>query len=180
MDIEKLKFPIGQYQEPISVDQRFVDRCIETIASFPEKVKEAIDGKEEEVLQWCYRPEGWTIHQVIHHCADSHMNAFVRFKLAMTEDSPTIKPYMEGLWAEMSDYSDMSHETSLQILTGLHARWAKLLEGMTPEDWERVLIHPEHGGEIKVGWMIGLYDWHCDHHLAHIHQAIQAKGKYNV
>ncbi|WP_109830754.1 YfiT family bacillithiol transferase [Reichenbachiella versicolor] len=178
MDIEKLKFPIGQYHAPVTIDQRFVDRCIQTIESFPEKVIEATESLTEE-LDWRYRPEGWTIRQVVHHCADSHMNSFVRFKLAMTEDKPTIKPYYEDRWAEMTDYSEMNIASSVLILTGLHARWAKLLTDLTEGDWSKKLIHPEHGGEIELGWMIGNYDWHCEHHLAHIYQAIESKGKYN-
>ena len=178
MYLELLKYPIGRYKAVGIVSKDYINECIDVICDFPDKMAKVVQGLDAE-LDWKYRPEGWSIRQVVHHCADSHMNSFVRFKLAMTESIPTIKPYDEAAWAEMSDYTEVDISYSLDILRGLHHRWVKVLADMQSVDWERVLIHPEHGGQIKIGWMTGLYRWHCEHHLAHIQQAKESKGKFN-
>ena len=122
----------------------------------------------DEQLNTPYRPEGWTIRQVVHHCADSHMNALIRFKLALTEDTPTVKPYLEDRWSELPDSKSTRIDSSIKILEGVHERLSLLLKSLTQSDLEREFIHPEHGRKILVKENIGLYAWHCDHHLAHI------------
>lgn len=125
----------------------------------------------ETTLELTYRPSGWTIRQVVHHCADSHMNAFIRFKLALTEDSPTVKPYREEFWAELPDILNLPIEPSLQILEGLHQRWATLLRSFGSREWMAGYIHPEHGKHVGLDEATGEYAWHCRHHLAHIRVA---------
>lgn len=144
------------------------------MADFPAQVQQAIAGLQEQELQWIYRPEGWNIRQVVHHCADSHANAYIRFKLALTEDRPTVKPYMEDRWALLPD-SSLPLAPSLQIIEGIHARWSFLMEKMQPQDWKKTFIHPEHGREMGLESVLALYAWHCRHHLGHIHQAKDLK-----
>ena len=148
------------------------------IAAFPAQVRQAINPLNKEALQWIYRPEGWTIHQVIHHCADSHMNAYIRFKLALTEESPQIKPYLEAKWAELPDTLTIDIEASLMLLEGLHARWTHLLDHLTPSDLSRTFTHPEMNETLRLDETMSIYSWHCRHHLAHIHQAIAHQGKF--
>ena len=131
-----------------------------------------------EALQWTYRPKGWTIKQVVHHCSDSHMNSIIRFKLALTEDSPTIRPYYEDRWANLIDGNDDNLEDTLVLLKGLHAKLGKLLRHISDVDMSREFIHPEHGKRFRLDETIGIYAWHCMHHLAHIKQAIAHKGQF--
>src|SRR5690606_40023431 len=121
-----------------------------------------------------YRPEGWTIRQLVHHCADSHMNSFIRFKLTLTEETPTIKPYLEDLWAELPDASHLPIDSSLDVLKGLHHRWTALLKSLTEEDLKRQFIHPETNERISLETNIGIYAWNGDHHLAHMGQMVVA------
>lgn len=176
MDIEKLKFPIGKYEAPNPITSDVLEKYIQDIASFPERLKKETTHLDSSQLDTPYRPGGWTVRQVIHHCADSHMNSFIRFKLALTEDKPTIKPYYEDRWAESVDYTTMSIEPSIQLLEGLHARWIVLLKSLTTEDLSRTFIHPEHGKEIRLDENIGTYAWHGNHHLAHIMVLKSIKG----
>lgn len=115
-----------------------------------------------------YRPEGWTIRQVVHHCADSHMNAIIRLKLALTEEKPVIKPYFEDRWAELVDGKSLPIEPSLKILEGVHKRWVLLLENLTASQFQRTFVHPELGTEFSLAVATANYAWHCEHHLAHI------------
>jgi DinB superfamily len=172
IDLEKLKYPIGKFAKPESYTADLLKNWKNTIAEFPNMVKKTTENLGESQLNTPYRPQGWTIRQVVHHCADSHMNAFIRFKLALTEEVPTIKPYEEQLWAEQADYK-LPLEASLKILEGLHYRWNVLLESMNETDFENQYIHPATGKKLDLYFMLGLYDWHCRHHLAHIMQAIQ-------
>jgi len=173
INLEELKFPIGEFVKPefISTDQ--IDEWIKEIELFPSRLKLATDPLTEKRLNQKYRPEGWTIRQVVHHCADSHMNSFIRFKLSLTEDSPTIKPYFEDRWAEMPDYLDVSIENSIQILEGLHFRWVKLLKSLNEVDLQKEFVHPEHGKRFSVAENIGVYAWHSNHHLEHIKLALK-------
>jgi hypothetical protein len=166
-DLEKLRFPIGHFEKPALYTKEIVSGYIAIIAAFPEKLKAAVSDLDEEQLDTPYRDGGWTIRQVVHHCADSHMNSLIRFKLALTEETPIIKPYFENLWANLAD-SQMAIEPSLQILEGLHQRWGFLLNSLTEEELEKSFIHPEHGKIFQLKEVIGAYAWHCDHHLAHI------------
>lgn len=179
IDLESLKYPIGKLKVPKDPSEDERNRMIETIESFPEKISGLTENLSSEELGWTYRPGGWNIRQVVHHCADSHMNSFVRFKLALTEEVPTIKGYFEGRWAEMPDTTEAPISTSLSLIDGLHARWTVLLKSMSEEDFKKKLYHPEHEKELSLTFMLGLYDWHCRHHLAHIKQALAHKGEFN-
>ena len=147
---------------------------INQIENLPELLEDAVKDLNEEQLDTPYRSGGWTVRQVIHHLADSHMNAYVRFKLALTEETPVIKPYDEKKWAELSDYI-LPVDISLSLLKVLHIRWVKLLRSLSPTDVEKTFVHPD-AGEISVGKNIGIYAWHSRHHLAHITSICIRKG----
>lgn len=168
MTLKKLKFPIGHFVKPAKISDEILSEWILDIETFPEKIKNEVAHLTDEQLDTEYRPDGWTIRQVVHHCADSHMNSFIRFKLTFTEDKPIIKPYYEDRWAELVDSKTFSIDSSLKILEGLHQRWTILLKGNTEIELERTFIHPENGKTFRIDENIGLYAWHCNHHLAHI------------
>lgn len=148
---------------------------IEEISVVPMRMRAAIDGLTPAQLDMPYREGGWTLRQVVHHVPDSHLNAYVRFKLALTEDVPTIKPYDEARWAELSDTRDTPVKTSLTLLEALHDRWVRLLKSMQPSDFQRRLTHPENG-PMTVDALLGLYAWHGRHHVAHITTARERLG----
>lgn len=163
---EDLRFPIGKFDSNVEITKEFRNKFIETIGNFPDALYDEIKNLGDDQLDTAYRPDGWTIRQLIHHIADSHMNAYIRFKLALTEDAPTIRPYFEDRWAEIDD-SKMPIDVSMQVLRGIHARWTTVLSSMSEEDFKRRLIHPD-SGEWTLEKMLGMYDWHSRHHLAHI------------
>lgn len=165
--MDDLRYPIGPFSPPEVIDDDVVQRWIDEIEAFPAQLRAAVDGFTEEQFETSYRPGGWTVRQVVHHVGDSHLNSIIRFKWALTEDTPTIKPYFEERWAELPDYHLVPIETSLNFLTYLHARWVPLLRALTQEDLARTFIHPE-SGVVSVAQNIGLYAWHGLHHLAHI------------
>jgi len=167
-----LRFPIGDF-DLASVKTGVADH-IRTIAKLPEQLKGAVDGLDQEQIDTPYRPDGWTVRQLVHHVADSHLNAYTRFKLALTEDSPTIRPYFEDKWAELAD-SKEPLEHSFKIIDGVHHRWAVLLGSLSEEDFQRPLLHPE-SGTWELSGMLALYDWHSRHHTAHITSLRQRKG----
>ena len=172
----ELQYPIGKPTfptAPLGAAER--KQAIATIAELPTRVRAAIAGLTQEQLDTPYRPGGWTVRQVVHHLADSHLNAFVRFKLALTENEPTIKPYAEAAWAETVDAKASAIDPSLHILDGMHERWATLLDGMKPEDFARTFRHPERG-VMTLDTTIALYAWHCKHHVAHITGLRQRNG----
>lgn len=166
-EIDALKYPIGRFKKPEIITKEFLNRAIEEIAGFPEQIEKATKSLSDSQLDTVYRDGGWTIRQVVHHCADSHLNSIVRFKLALTEDKPVIKPYFEERWALLADSSGPVLP-SLQILEGLHYKWVVLFKALSDEQLEKVFIHPEHGREIKLKEVVALYAWHGKHHLAHI------------
>ena len=179
LDIEKLKYPIDSFSYPKVCTPEIIEDWIQTIANFPADLNETVDGLTLSQLNWKYRPDGWNIKQVIHHLADSHMNSFIRFKLALTEESPTVKPYHEELWAELPDATEDNILVSLMILRGLHNRWSILLRNMSMQDMAKVIVHPEYKAKkILLKQNIGLYAWHCSHHLAHIQQALRYGGDF--
>jgi hypothetical protein len=167
IQLEKLKYPIGKFELPELYSNEIREIWRTTISEFPAQIKAAVVGLSAAQLQTQYRPEGWTINQVVHHCADSHMNAFIRFKLALTEEKPTVKAYEEQLWAEQPDYN-VDINMSLNIIEGLHFRWVALIDSMTEVDFDSKYIHPQTGKELDLNIMLALYNWHCKHHLAHI------------
>lgn len=170
-DIEKLKYPIGKFEKRSEVTPKLLNEWITEISTFPSRMISEVINLTDEQLNTQYRPDGWTLRQVIHHCADSHMNSFIRLKLALTEDQPIIKPYYENLWAELTDSTEMPIESSLKILEGIHARWTILLNSLAEEQFNKVFIHPEHGMSFSVKDVVEIYAWHGNHHLAHITEA---------
>jgi uncharacterized damage-inducible protein DinB len=166
---DALRYPTGRFHRPgrplESGERR---QMIDSIARTPADIRAAIRGLSDAQLDTPYRPDGWTVRQVVHHVPDSHMNAFIRFKLALTEDTPTIKPYDEAAWAKLSDAKDTPIETSLTLLTSLHERWVGLLRAMSPSDFSRKLNHPDWDAPLSLDVMLALYSWHGPHHTAHI------------
>lgn len=163
---EDLRYPIGKFDGNIEITPEIRDRFIKTIEDLPKNLEKAVTDLNDEQLDTRYRPEGWTVRQTVHHIADSHLNSYCRFKLALTEDVPTIRPYYEERWAELAD-SRMPIDVSMKIIEGIHSRWAMLLNSMTDEDFKKQLKHPA-SGEWTLEKMLGLYDWHSRHHTAHI------------
>jgi hypothetical protein len=162
-----LQYPIGkpQLHQELTPEQRAPR--IEAIAQLPAKLREALAGLTDAQLDTPYRPGGWTVCQLVHHVADSHLNAFVRFKLGLTEDAPTVKTYKEKLWAETADAKTPPIATSLALIESLHARWAMLLRSLSSEQWARKLTHPERG-LVTLDDNLCMYSWHSRHHVAHI------------
>ena len=164
-----LRYPIGRFVRPDVVDAAERARFIEDIAAAPAALRDAVRGLDDSQLDTPYRPEGWTVRQVVHHLPDSHLNSFVRFKLALTETEPTIRPYDEKAWAELPDARGPLVAESLALLDALHARWVYMLRAMTPADFSRRLVHPERpGAPMTLDTMAALYAWHGRHHVAQI------------
>jgi hypothetical protein len=166
-----LRYPIGKFQwtAPESEEQSAKDRAgyIEVLAKIPGHMRSAVLDLKPEQLDTPYRPEGWTVRQVVHHVPDSHVNAYIRFKLALTEEQPPIKPYKEAEWAKLADSNITPIEVSLHLLAALHSRWVDLLRSMQPSDFGRTLYHPEHG-VLTLDRMLAMYAWHSTHHVTHI------------
>ena len=176
LDLEKLRYPIGKFEPVEEYAPSYLSNRIEAIASFPQQLRAAVMHLTEEQLETPYRLGGWTIRQVIHHCADSHMNCLIRFKWTLTEDKPVIKYYYEDRWAEGNDNKTMPIAPTLSLLEGLHFRLAYIIKSLSSEDLERSFVHPEHRKEFKLKEVIGLYAWHGKHHLAHITELKKRKG----
>nr|WP_321231158.1 putative metal-dependent hydrolase [uncultured Psychroserpens sp.] len=177
-ELYKLRFPIGEFQKPDTISSEIINSWINDIERFPSEIEKTTKDLSKEQLNWKYRPDGWNIKQVVHHCADSHMNSIIRFKLALTEDSPTIRPYYEDRWATLIDSTDDNLENSLSLLKGLHAKLCQLLKHISEEEMSKEFIHPEHGKRFRLDETIGTYAWHSNHHLAHVNQAINHKGQF--
>jgi hypothetical protein len=177
-DLYKLKFPIGEFDAPKNITQQHLDQWINAIETLPERIISITKNLNDDELNYKYRPEGWTIKQVVHHCADSHINSIVRFKLAMTEDTPTIRPYYEDRFAKLIDYSEPI-DAPISILKGVHQKLGVLLKSFSEDDLKREFVHPEHGQHFSLEETIGTYAWHSDHHFAHIEQALRYKGEFN-
>lgn len=179
MEAEALKYPIGKFEKPTNIGQELIAQWIGDIETFPKRLRALVEELSVEELNWKYRPDGWCIKQVVHHCSDSHLNSIIRFKWTLTEDTPTIKAYFEDRWAELPDSKDNDLALSLNLIDALHAKWVRILRSLTDEQLERTFFHPESQRHIGLKENIGIYAWHCNHHLAHIKQALAAKGKYN-
>lgn len=169
------RYPIGKYTPPGEVTPALRHQAINAIAEAPAKLKAAVSGLNDAQLDTPYREGGWTVRQVAHHVPDSHLNAYVRFRLALTEDRPTIKPYDEARWAELADAKSAPIGVSLALLEPLHDRWVRLLRSLTAADFTRTANHPE-WGTISLDWMLFQYAWHGRHHTAHITTLRQQKG----
>jgi len=167
-------YPIGHYQYDGQITASIIDKWINDIEELPVLLQNAVKDLNDNQLDTPYRMGGWTIRQVVHHVADSHLNAYGRFKLALTEDQPIIKSYDQEKWAELPD-STLPVTISLSLLDALHKRWVTLLRSLTPSELEKTFIHPE-SGEVSVGKNIGIYAWHGRHHLAHITSLRSRKG----
>jgi len=166
--MEILKYPIGRFTLPPSYTPKQRKEFIKVLKDAPIKFKEVINSLKEEQLNTPYRDGGWTPKQVIHHVADSHMNSFMRVKLALTEENPTIKAYDENAWISLSD-SNFNFHSSLKIIEGIHERYVVLLESLTEEEFNRTCYHPELKINISIDFILALYAWHSEHHLAHIY-----------
>jgi hypothetical protein len=162
-----LRYPIGKftYDGPPTEDQK--KRFLDDITHAPAHMRAAVKGLSDQQLDTPYRPEGWTVRQVAHHVPDSHLNAYIRTKLALTEDEPTIKPYAEDRWAQLADTQATPVEVSLALLDSLHDRWIRLLRSLKPEDWKRTFRHPDLG-PMSLEKNLALYAWHGRHHVAHV------------
>lgn len=165
--MDALRYPVGQFHFPASVSATDLTRFLDQIEAAPARMRAAVSGLSDAQLDTPYRPGGWTVRQVVHHVPDSHMNSYVRFRLAVTEDSPTIKPYEEARWAELADARTLPVEPSLALLESLHARWVPLLRSLSAADWKRTFRHPELG-LVSLENNAALYAWHGRHHVAHI------------
>jgi uncharacterized damage-inducible protein DinB len=165
--MEDLRFPVGKFHYDGSPSPQQKQVFLEEIAQTPSKLRDAVAGLADAQLDTPYRPGGWTVRQVVHHVPDSHLNSYTRFKLALTEDEPTIKTYAEDRWAELADSKATPIEVSLTLLDSLHDRWVRLLRALSPEEWKRTFRHPELG-PMTLEKTLALYAWHGRHHVAHI------------
>ncbi|MGH7624743.1 MAG: YfiT family bacillithiol transferase [Gemmatimonadaceae bacterium] len=168
MPVTNPHFPIGRYNEPATVTPAQRTAWMDDVAGTPAAMRAALSGLSPAQLDTPYRDGGWTLRQVVHHVPDSHMNAYMRFKLALTEDVPVIKPYDQAGWAELPDSAATPIEISLTLLEALHARWVRLMRAMSPMDFARSFRHPEHDRIFTLESTLGLYAWHGRHHVAHI------------
>ncbi len=163
-----LRYPVGKFNWDVPVSEAENPKLIAQIAETPGALRSAVAGLSPNQLETPYRPGGWRVKQLVHHIPDSHLNAYTRFKLALTEVEPTIKPYDEAAWAELADSQEVPIDVSLDLLASLHARWVALLRSMDAADFRRTLRHPEHDRVLTLGQVLGLYAWHGRHHVAHI------------
>ncbi|HSD63265.1 MAG TPA: putative metal-dependent hydrolase [Ignavibacteriaceae bacterium] len=172
---EHLRYPLGRFKVPKQYTTELRDSLINELEEAPFHLRDAVENLNDEQLNTPYREGGWTVEQVIHHLPDSHMNAYIRVKLALTEDEPTIKPYNQDDWARLVDYMTTPIETSLKLFEAIHLRWVIILRSLTPEQFQRKLRHPE-VGLIDIDWCVAQYAWHGKHHTAQINSLKQRMG----
>ncbi len=173
---EDLRYPIGRFAPPDDVDDGTLATWIDRIGSLPARLRALVEPLDDARLDTPYRPGGWTVRQVVHHLADSHLNSTVRFRWALTEDAPLIKAYDERAWAKLPDARDGPPALSLDLLDALHRRWVVLLRALGPEERARTFTHPESGESIRLDVNVGVYAWHGDHHLAHVAALAEREG----
>lgn len=176
MTTEDPRYPIGKYVPTQEITKQVMEEWMAIIAALPTQMELAIKHLNDEQLDCPYREGGWSVRQVVHHVADSHMNAYIRFKLALTEENPTIKPYQEERWAELADSKFGTLEDSLAMLKALHSRWSHVLQNISAAEWERTFTHPQYKRTTSLQFNLGLYAWHSQHHVAHITQLRKQKG----
>jgi len=162
------RYPIGPHVYAGSLTDEQRAEAIAEIAALPERLRAAVADLDDAQLDTPYREGGWTVRQVVHHVPDSHLNAYVRFRLALTEDAPTIRPYEEARWAELTDARTLPVDVSLRLLDAMHTRWVALLNSLGPDDFARTYVHPEHGRPFTLDEAVSMYAWHSRHHTAHI------------
>ncbi len=173
--MEDQRYPIGKYEPlPYSDEQRL--QWLADIRFLPAALEAALLNLDEAQQQTPYRTDGWTVKQLVHHVADSHMNAYIRFKLGLTEDNPTIRPYEEKEWALLNDSAAVPVNISITLLHALHTRWSSLLEGITEAEYNRTVVHPEHNKQMSLWFLLGMYAWHSRHHTAHITRLRERMG----
>jgi len=175
-NLEELRYPIGRYEKPETFTAEMIQEWIAVLKALPSWMDVCIENLDEAQLLVPYREGGWNIQQVIHHVADSHMNAYIRLKLALTEDNPTVKPYAEQKWAELPDTQLVPVNISVTLLHALHRRLVALLETMESADWERTYYHPGYERSFPIWEMVALYAWHSRHHTAHIRHLRERMG----
>jgi DinB superfamily len=175
--MQKLQYPIGHYQLRDSATTAELISWIQDLEIFPDQIKKAIAHLTPIELQKTYRPQGWTIAQVVHHCADSHSNCLIRLKLAITENNPTIKPYHEAAWANLCDY-DLPISIALNIIEAMHYKIVALFKSLKNNDWHRTYYHPENKQTYNLIGLLSLYAWHCKHHLAHVMLVVNNENKF--
>jgi hypothetical protein len=175
-EMEQLRYPVGRYEKPESYTEADLKEWISVLEALPGWMDLCIENLDEAQLQTPYRPEGWTVQQVVHHVADSHMNAYVRLKLGLTENNPIIKPYQEAEWAKLADVSVVPVNVSNTLLHALHRRWVALLQNLKPVDWERTVFHPDNNRTITLWELTALYAWHSRHHMEHIRRLRERMG----
>lgn len=171
--LETLKFPIGKFEKPDLITDDHIQQWITSIEELPARLNTIVTGLNIEDFQRTYRPGGWNIQQLVHHIADSHINAYTRFKLTLTEERPTIKPYDEKGWSLLTDVNVLDAKVSLDLIKALHRRWVVLLKNLSSSDLERTYYHPEDKVEVNLAECIGMYARHGEHHLAHMHLALK-------
>ena len=165
--MDDLRYPIGKFRPVAAVQPEQLSQWVEEIAAAPAGLRAAVEGLSPAQLDTPYRPGGWTVRQVVHHVPDSHINAYMRYRLALTEDEPAIKAYIESSWAELPDARHAQVAVSLALLDALHERWTLLMRSLRPVEWRRTFRHPERG-LVSLEGDAGLYGWHGRHHIAHI------------
>lgn len=171
-----LRYPIGKFSYDGAMTDARRAECVARIAAAPAAFRTAVAGLSDVQLDTPYRPDGWTVRQVLHHVPDSHMNAYTRIRLALTEDTPTIKPYQEARWAELPDARSLPVDISLALLEALHARWVPLLRGLGAAEGGRSMRHPEHNRLMTIDELVAMYAWHGEHHTAHITRLRERMG----
>lgn len=174
--MKDIRYPIGTFEKPATFDEENLKECLGDIRRLPSVLREAVRGLNEAQLNTPYREGGWTVAQVVHHLADASMNAFVRTKWTLTEETPSIKPFDENAWAETTDALSLSIEFSLQLLEGLHARWVQLLESLKLATFKRAFYHEETKATMDIYTLVAMYAWHGKHHTAQIQQLRKRKG----
>ena len=176
--MEDFRFPIGKYIEQSYSDEKLQEWLLD-IQYLPNHLENAIINLDEHQLDTPYRPGGWTLKQLVHHVADSHMNSYIRFKLGLSEDNPTIKPYHPDAWADMPDANNLPINISITLLFSLHKRWSELLLSFSTDQWNRTVYHPEYKKQMTLWYLLGLYAWHSKHHVAHILELRKRMGWIN-
>lgn len=176
MDLEKLKYPIGTFDCPSNITSEKLEAWISILEHFPSRFENLVNKLSNNQLNTPYRPEGWTVRQTIHHVYDSHHNAYTRFKWALTEATPIIKAYDEKAWAETADVKNAPIDLSLVAINALHAKWTYLLKGLSMDNFQREIIHPERNRTMSLAYMTGMYAWHSNHHYSHIENLLKREG----
>jgi len=177
--MEYLRYPIGRFSMPEEISKETLTKWIKTLEELPARLRSIIEPMNDEQLNTLYRPEGWSVRELVHHIADSHHHSYIRFKWALTENNPTIKPYDENAWSKLPDIEGMSIEWSLKHIEVIHYKLVRLLKKLTDQDLKRTFLHPASGDTIALKQNIGIYAWHSEHHFMHIKNLI-GREKWNI